>query len=252
MISFDVRGDANAILADLDRISKQQVPYAMARSLTKTAQFVAGKEVDVIKRSFDRPTPFTLNSLYVNPATKQKLEAFVKIKDEAFKGNAAIKYLAAEIYGGRRQNKGFEKLLQRSGVLPSGWYAIPASGAELDGYGNVRGSLITRILSQLQSARDSLTNETVKLKRSRNRTKAKGRYFVAYPGRPRTKHLKYGIYERLSAFGGSAIRPVFIFTARAPRYRQRFKFFETADHVARMRWPIEFGLAMREAIATAR
>jgi hypothetical protein len=251
-VKFDVRGDTSEIVSHLNWLSRQQVPYALARSLTKTAQFVAIKEEQQMARDFDRPTPYTLNSLYVKPATKQRLSAEVKIKDEAFKGNPAIRFLAAEIYGGLRRRKGFENLLQKSGVLPAGWYAIPASGAPKDAYGNVSGGFINRILSQLQSARDALTNETAKLKRSRNRRRVYGRYFVAFPGRAKTKHLAFGIWERIGSFGGSTVRPVFIFTPRPPHYRQRFKFFDIADQTARMRWPIEFALAMREAIATAR
>lgn len=249
---FSVTGDTREIAEHLTSLSQRQIPYATARALTKTVQFAALKEEQAMARDFDRPTPYTLNSLYITPATKQKLQAEVKIKDEAFKGNPAIRFLAAEIYGGVRRQKGFETLLQRNGLLPSGWYAVPASGAPKDSYGNVPGSFITRILSQVRAARDALTNETAKAKRTRNRRKTYGRYFVAYPGRERTKHLTAGIYERISAFGGSTIRPVFIFTSRKPRYRQRFKFFEIADQTARLRWPLEFALAMREAMATAR
>lgn len=252
MIVFDVRGSLDEILSHLDGVAKRHVPYALARSLTKTAQFIAAKEREEIARAFDRPTPFTLNALYVRPATKESLWAEVKIKDAATKGNPAIKYLAPEIYGGTRGPKRFEYLLQRAGILPAGWYAIPASGAQLDGYGNVKASMVNAMLSQLQAARDSLTNEPKHLKRKRNAKKRTGRYFAAIPGRDRTKHLRPGIYERLGTAWGSGIRPVFIFSARKPRYRQRFKFFEIAEQIGPMRWPIEFGLAMREALATAR
>ena len=45
---------------------------------------------------FDRPTPYTLNSTFVSPATKTKLKAEVKLKDESAKGLPATKYLAPD------------------------------------------------------------------------------------------------------------------------------------------------------------
>lgn len=250
-MKFDVRGDVKQITEHLNSLSKRHVPFALAASLTKTAQFTSGKLRDEMKRSFDRPTPFTLNSLYVSPATKQNLSASVKIKDEALKGNAAIKFLGPEIYGGSRSMKASEHLLNRAGVLPAGWSMVPASGAQLDGYGNLPRGVIQRILSQLSASRDSLQNATPASKR-RSRKRVGGQYFAAIPGRARTAHLKPGIYERFGFAVGSAIRPVLMFIPRMPRYRQRYKFFEIADQVARMRWPTEFAIAMRKALETAK
>src|SRR6185295_5301988 len=153
--------------------------------------------------------------LYVKPATKQVQVAVVKVKDEAFKGNPAVRYLFPEITGGTRNLKGFEKLLQRAGVMPSGWYAIPTSAAPFDAYGNVPGSVVMRILSQLQAARDSLTNESASLKAKRNRTKRNARYFAVNPATERGK-LKPGIYERLGSAWGSGIRPIFLYTQKPP------------------------------------
>lgn len=250
-MKLDIRGDVKEITRHLSGMSQRHVPYAMARSLTKTAQFSALKLKEEMGRVFDRPTPFTLNSLYVSPATKQSLTASVKIKDEALKGNAAIKFLGPEIYGGSRGLKASEHLLQRAGVLPAGWAMVPASAAPLDGYGNLKRGVIQRILSQLHASRDVLANET-KASRKRKSRKVGGRYFAAIPGRARTQHLKPGIYERFGFAMGSAIRPVLLFVPRMPSYSRRYRFFEIADQVSRMRWPIEFGLAMRQALATAK
>lgn len=242
---LDVRGTMQPIIDALSQQSREQVPFATALALTRTAQFVQRKESEEIGRVFDRPTPFTRNSIFIRPATKSNLSAEVLIKDESFKAVAPIKWLAPQVYGGFRQAKRFEDLLRARGILPSGQFLIPAVGAKLDSYGNVSRGQIQQILSQLGASRDPLQNRTTK---SKKRTR-RGRQFFALI-KPRGK-LKPGIYERFGFAFGSAVRPVFIFTG-AQHYRQRFKFFQLAEQTAEMRFPIEFALAMRRAIETAR
>jgi hypothetical protein len=247
MLEYKVTGDVKAITDHLSRMARDQIPFATAKALTMTAKAVQ-REIDAeIKRVFDRPTPYTQRATFVRTATKQRLFAEVKLKDQAFKGNPAVRYLEAQVEGGRRKHKGFEKLLIRAGVMPAGWYAVPGKGAPLDAYGNISGGTITRILSQLKASRDPLANETARSK-GRNRRRVKARYFAVMPGRERTKHLKAGVYERV----GRSIKPVLIYVQRAPKYRRRLQFYRIADQVARMRFPIEFARAAREAISTAR
>lgn len=252
MIQYDVRGSIAEIESHLTSLGREQVPYATVVALTRSAKFAQAELTRELGRVFDRPTRYTQSAVFVRPATKARMWAEVKIKDETVKGNPAVRYLIAQIQGGSRGVKGFEKLLQRNGVMPVGWYAVPTKYIGLDAYGNVPGGVIVKILSQLQASRDSLTNENLKAKRKRNAKARAGRYFVALPGRQRTKHLKPGIYERLGTAFGSGLRPVMLFVPRAPRYAKRFRFFEIADQTARMRFPIEFAIAMREALRTAR
>jgi len=251
MIGIKVTADISKVERLFDNLRKDQVPFATALALTKTAQYVQGELTKAMDTVFDRPTPYTKNALYVKPATKQVQVAVVKVKDEAFKGNPAVRYLFPEITGGTRNLKGFEKLLQRAGVMPSGWYAIPTSAAPFDAYGNVPGSVINRILSQLQSARDSLANESAALKTKRNRTKRNARYFAVNPATERGK-LKPGIYERLGTAWGSGIRPIFLYTQKQPSYSARYDFYGMARRFAVERYPIEAELAIQRAITTAR
>lgn len=248
-----VTGDIKEIEAHLSGLAKRQVPFATALSLTRTAQFVQRKMIQEIARSFDRPRPYTMGATYVRPATKQNLSAEVKIKDEAFKSAPPIKWLMAEIYGGQRRHKAFEMLLIRAGAMPANMYAVPTKAAGQDSYGNIPSSEISRLLSDLQSRRDPLANATAasRGRRLKSRTKRPAFYFSTYPVTSRTAHLAPGVYRRTHLGFGAAIRPVLIFTS-APKYRRRLRFFEVADQVARMRWPLEFALAMRHALETAR
>lgn len=242
---FDVRGTIKPIIDDLNSQSQKQVPFATALALTRTAQFSGRKITEEMPRVFNRPTAYTKNAVFIRPATKANLKAEMLIKDESTKAVPAIKWLAPQIYGGGREAKRFELLLRAKGVLDPSQYVVPAAGAKIDAYGNVSRGQLQQILSQLGASRDPLQNRTARSKR-RNR---RARQFFALT-KPWGK-LKPGIYERIGFAFGSAVRPVFVFI-RQPRYKQRLRFFEIADQTSKMRFPIEFTLAMRQAIATAR
>lgn len=251
-MQIDIRADLRDVEKSLRNLRKDQIPFAIAYALTKTAQ-EAKKDIEAdIKRVFDRPTPYTQKAVWLKAATKARLFAKVYLKDESFKGVPADRYLIHQIRGGTRQLKGFEKLLQRSGVMPDNWYAVPTAAAPLDAYGNVPGGVITRILSQLQASRDSLANETPasKQRAMRRRNRRPSRYFVAYPGRARTAHLTPGIYERVGFGFGDAIRPIFIYTNTAPKYRKRLKFDETVQAAVTRELPRYFEQGFRVATAT--
>lgn len=255
MLEYRVTGDVKAITDHLSRLARDQIPFATAKALTMTAKAVQ-REIDAeIGRVFDRPTPFTRRATFVRTATKQRQFAEVKLKDEAAKGNPAVKFLRAQVEGGPRTPKGFEKLLMRAGVMPAGWYAVPTKAAPLDAYGNLAGGLITRILSQLRASRDAQANETPRSRKRKGKRPTMGRYFAVMPGRARTKHLKPGIYERFGngfqSLQKGRIVPILIYTQKAPRYRRRLDFYRIADQVARQQFPMQFARAAREAIATA-
>jgi hypothetical protein len=244
LLKISVSLDISKALARLNA-AREQVPFATALALTKTAQAVQGDLVDAMKKVFKSPTPFTMNSLYVKSAKKSDLTAYVWVKDRQ------RRYLLTEIEGGPRSVKGFESLLIRSGVMPSGWYAVPASGAPLDQYGNVSGALIGKLLSQLQSARDSLQNESLAKKQRRNRRNNQiGSFFAVQVGQ--TSHLRPGIYMRQSMTARGGLVPIFMFVSRAPSYRARFDFYGVGAAMARQRFPLEFDRAITVALRTAR
>lgn len=246
-LTLNVKVDAREAIASL-RILRKDIPFVMAAALTKTVQ-EAKKELErEMPRVFDRPTPFTLSALYVKPATKQRLYASVGVKDHAVKGNAASKWLWAQVTGGTRRRKGFEKLLSRTGVITSGYYVIPTSIAPLDQYGNVKGGYITRMLSQLKASRDPTANVTKASAKRRRR--ARTRIFAISPDSG--SHLPPGIYERASFAFGSAIRPVFFFTKSSPSYSKRFDFYRIVPQVASVQFPLQFRRVARQYLPYVR
>ena len=125
----------------------RQGQYAAAVALTRTAQDVQPAIKKEMTRAFDRPTNYTLNSTFLKRATRNNLEARVWLKDNATgKGTPADRYLAPQIFGGERRQKGLERALQAARLMPAGYVAMPAVGAQLDANGNVKRSQIVQIL----------------------------------------------------------------------------------------------------------
>lgn len=253
-------------LLALDRLEREQLPFAAALALTRTAQQVQKALRDDMSTSFDRPTRATLNSLFIEPATKDRMSARVWINDggvSAYRqgiaratGGAlskwgadrtAIKWLEPQVHGGGRKHKGFERMLQRRGVLGKDQYVVPGEGAPLDQHGNIRRAALTRILSGARL----FTEEGYKANRtdsSRSESKGTSRYFVIRKGRK-----AIGVAERLRRGKGSrnSIRMVLVFATR-PSYIKRFDFYGVADKTATAALPIEFEKALAHAVATRR
>lgn len=260
MISVTFRG-LRERLQTLDRLEREQLPFAAALALTRTAQVVAGRIREEMEVVFDRPTPATLNSLYIQPATKQRMEARVWIKDGRSvsaggrvvgqagawgKGRAASKWLTPQIYGGPRSEKGIESMLLRKGVLKPGQYIVPGEKMNLDAYGNLDRGLLNKVLSGAGLfTEEGYTANASDSDRSKKKGNAK-RYFVMHD----TNRQPFAIAERTGK-GRAGLRIVMAF-ARQPTYSRTLNFFEIAEQVAEEALPIEFEKAMAQALATRR
>jgi len=217
---FDVKADVAFITRQLG-IAQKQVPFLTAYALTKTAQDIKDAEYKLIGEVFDRPTRFTLNSLFVRPATKTNLVASVEFKD-GFGSVPAWRYLGPHVDGGGRQKKSHEKALERAGILRSDEWAVPGRDLAVDTHGNVPGKVFTRILSQLQASPDPMQNMTTRSRKGAVK-RAGGVYFVM-----RGKgSAPDGVYQRKD---GNRLVAVLLFV-RQPRYQKRFPFYEEARKV---------------------
>ncbi|RVD65258.1 hypothetical protein [Mesorhizobium sp. M7A.F.Ca.ET.027.03.2.1] len=222
----------------LDRFAGQ-VPFATAKALTATANEVRADHRDLLPLLFDRPTPYTLNSLQVTPATKQHLNAIVGFRDSP---RSRQHYLMPQVEGGSRPHKGFEKWLIGNGVMSSSEYAVPASGLRLNAYGNVSPGVITQILSQLAASPDAMQWET---SRSRKRAgSTRSRYFIPKPGGA----LRRGIWRRS---GKGKIEPLFLFVSSVG-YSVKYNFFDLSQRIAERSFPRQFEAALAQAVRTAR
>lgn len=247
--------DATQALAELSavrsRLIGSQMPFAAALALTRTAQAVQEKQILEMRDVFDRPTPYTLSSTFVKPATKRDLRAFVGLKEFAGKGIPATKFLAPVIAGGGRRLKRFELALQRSGALPPDWRVVPGSGAKIDSYGNIQPSQIVQILSYFRAFpeagyRANMTDAKRRRMARGSKTKRGVAYFVGRPG----NRAPLGVWERTEFGFGSAVRPVLIFVRQA-QYRQLYDFEFVATSTAQRVFPGAFEAALAAAIRSA-
>lgn len=239
--------------------ARNQVPFALARALTKTGQAVRDAQRKEIVRVFDRPTPYTRNSVFLRPATKQRLEAEVWLKD----GNSKTHFLLPQIEGGSRPLKRFEQRLVMTGYMQPTERAVPGEGARLDAYGNISRGQINQILSQLKTAvvLGDYSNATDS-KRSRAK-RAKEAYFVsrgpgtwtgrgAWKNGNKSQHLPRGVWVRRS-FGawGTAVKPVLLFVPKVS-YRSRYEFYRLSRQVVDRDFAQNFRDSWAGAMATAR
>jgi hypothetical protein len=243
--------DSRDVKTVLAALAPRQWQFATALALTHLAQHVKTAERDDMGRSLDRPTPYTLNSLYMQRATPANQEARVWFKDFAPKGTPAGKYLMPQVHGGERPDKRFERSLQHAGLLRSGRQLVPASGAARDQYGNVQRSVYTRLLSQLHASPDATQNQTLKTKK-RARRRGTQQYFYGNPGgKGRGVWLRVPGGRVLGGRMHSHIVPIFL-EQKPHRYRPRFAFFSVAERVAAARYQDEFESAANQTIRTAR
>ena len=225
-IKFRIEG-MDKLSATLKNAEKQ-LRYAAARAATQTAVKVKEQLVKEMQEVFSKPTPFTLRSIYVLPATKDNLTAEVGLKDQA------VKYLRPQIEGGTREKKRSEKWLNS--------FYTPGAAMPLNAYGNITPGRITQILSVTKTHPDIYSRTT---SRSKKRNKALPIYFIK---RDKTGKLIPGVWQRV---GKRKVRPKLIFIDN-PQYHKRFDFYGIGQRTAIREFKRIFDAAIADAIRTAR
>lgn len=238
-----VRHDFLKFRDTLTDFQRTQLPFATARALTDCAKLARKAMQGEMRRVFDRPTPFTLNSLRVQPATKRNLQADIHFRDFAAKGTPAGIYLKPQIEGGGRRYKRSERRLVEAGVMAAGRYLLPRSGAQLDAFGNLNRGQLVKILSVVQALGGGANQNGP----GRRKRKAE-RYFATGTPGGRPSNLAPGIYQRVGARG---IKPVYGF-GRAPQYSQRLDFFGFAEAAYAKAFPALIREALDRAMQTAK
>lgn len=218
---FQVK-DTSAAFLDAMNSRAGNITVASYVALTRTAKKVQQAQYDLMRTRLDRPTRYTLNSLYVNSATKTRLEATVETR-LGFNSTPAGRYLSPLVFGGGRQMKAHEKQL--------GFYTAPSRQAPLDASGNVPGSFYKKVLSQLKVSSDPLQNATDS-KRSKRKRKAESFFIVGN--------------VLLSRKGEGAANPMLFLFKKVPTYKRLLPWYETAQEVIDQTLPAEFFKALDE------
>lgn len=239
MFTMSVKSNVSDALRDF-KSWRVNVPLATAKALTFTGQDVQAAEVKEMRRVLDRPTPFTLSSLYLKSATWADLTVRVFFKDLRWKAH----YLVPEVEGGDRPLKRFEKMLQSRGLLPVGMFAVPGERADLDAYGNMSRGQLIKILSALQALPETgyLANRSAASAARRARSKKPKALINYFVGRPKQSD-PMGVWERV---GKTGLRPILIFV-KAPRYKKRFDFYGVARNVSTREFPLHLDRALHSS-----
>lgn len=268
MIEIRVEGveKTTRYLTDVER---KQIPFALAKSLTRTAQDGQKALQDDMAGKFDRPTPYTLKSGYYTPANKINLTSAFGIKDrqKSKSANAPDEVLSPHFTGGGRALKASEARLRRQGFLDAGEFLAPGAGAKLDRYGNISRGQLQQIFSQIGSRNLSGSdNLATGSKRSKRHVTKAGVMFWSrgQQGRkvplidPATgieygykggsaNHLPKGVWMRQ----GRNVRPILLAISR-PTYSKRIDIKRIALDVVNRKFNTHFAREFAAAMATAR
>lgn len=216
----------NQVVAELRALNGRVAEYALPTALTRTAKLAQPLLREEMGRVFDNPVPYTLNSLFVQPATRAQPRARVMVKDRGTGKVAPERYLLSEVLGGGRGRKGLERGLQGEGALRPGEYAMPGQGLRLNAAGNMTGAQSRRLLSGAKS-------------------KAGGMFVGAIGG-------QRGLWQRVGRGRGRSVKPLLAFVTQAPAYRARLDFEGVAERAARAHFEPEFRRAFGELRAKFR
>lgn len=222
-----------SLVESLTELEKNQLPFIISRTLTNSAIKTRNSIRDDMRSIFDNPTRFTLNSMLISSARKDKLEAKVYYDEFASKGTPASEYLKPNTYGGPRKAKRSETQLRNRNIIDSDEFLMPSAALPLDKNGNprVRGEIM-KILSAFQATFDTQQrSETFGKTNERRKKKHSGtEYFLggSLSGTRRLTALtKKGkaIYRRTR----TGIVPVFFIVDKQPNYSAVFDFDGLAD-----------------------
>lgn len=188
MIDITVHGikDVQAMLSAFPK----EASRACERALDATGREIKKDVRAEMVRVFDRPNPFTLNSLQLTPTHNHNMVAKVWFKEPP---RMQQHYLVPQVEGGQQKLKGFERALGMGEMLPT------KIGAKFDNRGNMSVGQIRQILSVLGRA-EGYSGFTANISARSGRRNTKERDFVMITRRQRG-NLPLGVYQRFAQAG---------------------------------------------------
>jgi len=246
-----------------------QVRRACEISLDKVAFLGKARVRAEMPRVFDRPTPYTLNSLRVQRTRNHNMRSGVWFKEP---DRMVEHYLVPQVFGGPRRLKGFERALGARLYMPSKY-------ARLDRYGNMPYGVIVQILSVLGRA-EYLSGYSANITARSKRRNRKPRDYVllvkkhgklppgvyqrvqtgAGFGAKTKRHLPFGEWQKgrrrgryASVIRARGLRPVLIQSrSKQVVYRPRLRFHRLVQDEVRRRFPVVFAAEFARRMAGQR
>lgn len=233
MLGIDVQTwDDGQLKAVIDE-DQQHLSRVIEQALDATAFDMREGLQNNMKKVFDEPTSFTLNSLKVTKTKNHNMEAYVWLKDPE---RMSEHYLLPQILGGVRKTKGFERALGDTRLFP-------AKGLKLTKAGNISRGLITQVLSALGFAEQHQGYQANRTEKSakRNRKRQKD-YVYLYNG---SGKLPPGIYQR-SGVKGRGLKPIMLEGHQDKSVTPLFEFYKVSELIANERFPYHFNRLLGE------
>lgn len=220
MTALTIAFDTSRLRQDLRR-EQDRIVRTARRAVYELAH--RGKEgvQAEMRRVFDRPTPWVLGGVQVAPEGDGAEVAWKP--GGSSKTIPAEKILRAQIEGGARRLKRFEKLLR----LPANRIAVPGKWAELDAHGNLKAAQLVKIISDLRLFGEVGFTANRASRASRG-VRRREQYFMIPVG-SNHEQLWPGVYRNAREVGGAPL--LVIAFVRAASYRPRFAPAEVVRRV---------------------
>lgn len=256
------KNELPALSRMLRDFGQQQVPFATVAAMTRSAQLARTDLQQAMRTSFDNPTRWTLNSLFVEPATRTKPTAAVFLKDRASGGVPAGRYLRSQILGIPRVLKGIERragLDEAEAGTAGGWIMVPGRWAEIDAHGNIAKGQMNAIAAQLglgshlaapgparARRRGVRRRETYFIVRPRANDAWRTSFGLAATRTEETDHLPPGIYRVGTEFGGAPLLVIAFVRQRRNSYKVRYDFPRLGEASVARHLPTQLARALTE------
>jgi hypothetical protein len=270
-MQIKIKTDSEDVSKSMRSAAGRQITFALNNTLNDLAFMAKKDHKRYVNKVFDRPTKWTENATEVlkssrSAKSERNMKAIVKLKATAFKAVGATQYLKAQAMGGTRADKRSEKLMRDKGILPDHHQTLIMPKYQ-DKHGNIRGSLVVKILSYLRSfseqgynmnrpyipeGRNGRTKAAIKAAERTEAAIAKNadKYFVLTS---RKTGKKIGIFERKGRATKNNplgnIEPVIMFIP-TPRYTKRYDLPGQVEGVVKRRWLDRWQSNYAKALAT--
>lgn len=158
-----------ALFRHVEDLQKQQ-RYAQSRAINDTLKAAHVSLKAEVKKTFNRPTAWFVNSTRIGFANKQNPVGFIQPKDGfGWKmGQKPEDYYMVHVYGGKRPDKRSEKLLKQRNILPSRKNLVMARfGIRKNKNGNITRGQMNKILSGLRAQNDPQQNSPFNSEKSK-------------------------------------------------------------------------------------
>ena len=123
-MNLSIKADFTQLTRKLNRVQREQVPFAISLTLNALAQDAANAITVQMDRYLDRPTPFTKKAYVGGRGFKGKRASKRNLEAILIPGEVQAEYLKFQIAGGTR-------LPDKTAIL------VPTRAAGLNKYGNI-------------------------------------------------------------------------------------------------------------------